>query len=197
MCPTSVMNPDQLNKPIPEDLVTILAKDEEKQKQIREKSTKDAESAQARTIGAQSLTTSAPMNPSATSTRLPPAPSTAKPSASGSPQPGAAGNKSVALTKTSSNASASGKDGGKRISMFIQDIPPFKGRRASPAAANGSGTTSAAAPPPIRTTSTVDPNGAGPNTPLSPGGNRLNVNANSFKPVSKVMLMLCGCCSYG
>ena len=49
---TLTSNIVQLNKPIPEDLVPILAKDEEKQKQIREKSSKDATSAQARNIGA-------------------------------------------------------------------------------------------------------------------------------------------------
>ena len=40
----------QLNKPIPDDLVTILAKDEEKQKAIKEKSKEDAISVQARVI---------------------------------------------------------------------------------------------------------------------------------------------------
>ena len=40
----------QLNKPIPDDLVSILAKDEDKQRQIREKSSRDAASAQARAI---------------------------------------------------------------------------------------------------------------------------------------------------
>ncbi|KAI0091301.1 hypothetical protein BDY19DRAFT_935038 [Irpex rosettiformis] len=169
----------KLNKPIPEDLVTILAKDEEKQKQIREKSNKDAESAQARSISAQALTTSVPLNPSATATHLPPA--TAKLPASGSPQPGANGTKPVGLTKTSSSASAT-KESSKRISMVIQAIPPFKGRRA----VDASVASHAASPAPIRTSSITPQNGAaGPNTPLSPGGNRLNVNASSFKPINK------------
>ena len=46
----------QLNKPIPDDLVPILAKDEEKQRQIREKSITYAQSAKARSIGVSSLT---------------------------------------------------------------------------------------------------------------------------------------------
>ncbi|KAM6495307.1 hypothetical protein JOM56_009930 [Amanita muscaria] len=44
----------KLNKPIPEDLVTILAKDEEKQCAIRDKATQDAQSSGARSIGAPS-----------------------------------------------------------------------------------------------------------------------------------------------
>ncbi|KAI0342847.1 hypothetical protein BDW22DRAFT_1329878 [Trametopsis cervina] len=171
----------KLNKPIPEDLVTILAKDEEKQKQIRDKSTKDAESAQARTISAQALTTAAsPLNP--TTGGRGGAPSAAKLPIAGSPQPGATG-KPGALVKTSSSTSAS-KD--KRISMVIQAIPPFKGKRNdTPPSGNGAAPAAAPAPAPIRTTSVTNQNGAGPNTPLSPGGNRLNVNASSFKPINK------------
>ncbi|KAF8330112.1 LsmAD domain-containing protein, partial [Amanita rubescens] len=41
----------KLNKPIPEDIVPILAKDEEKQRAIREKAILDAQSSQARSIG--------------------------------------------------------------------------------------------------------------------------------------------------
>ncbi|KAJ3486449.1 hypothetical protein NLI96_g4251 [Meripilus lineatus] len=41
----------KLKQPIPDDLVPILAKDEEKQRQIKERSTKDAESSHARSIG--------------------------------------------------------------------------------------------------------------------------------------------------
>ncbi|KAF7374886.1 LsmAD domain-containing protein [Mycena sanguinolenta] len=45
-----------LNKPIPDDLVPILAKDEEKQRAIKEKSIIDATSAQARNVDASSST---------------------------------------------------------------------------------------------------------------------------------------------
>jgi len=47
----------KLNKPIPEDLVPILAKDQEKQRAIKEKASKDAASSQARAIGASNPTT--------------------------------------------------------------------------------------------------------------------------------------------
>ena len=91
----------QLNKPIPDDLVPILAKDEEKQKQIREKSTKDAESAQARTIGPSNLTaTGTPtIQASATSARLGGTPAATKAPTSGSPQPGAGSKTPPALVK--------------------------------------------------------------------------------------------------
>src|ERR1700761_4710364 len=46
----------QLNKPIPDDLVPILAKDEDKQRVIKEKSQEDAHSSNARAIG-PSITT--------------------------------------------------------------------------------------------------------------------------------------------
>jgi len=50
----------QLNRPIPDDLVSILAKDEDKQKAIKEKSEKDAEPSTARTIGVAPSVTSTP-----------------------------------------------------------------------------------------------------------------------------------------
>jgi hypothetical protein len=46
-----------LNKPIPEDLVPILAKNEEKRRAIKEKTSKDAAPFQARAIGASNPTT--------------------------------------------------------------------------------------------------------------------------------------------
>lgn len=174
----------KLNKPIPEDLVTILAKDEEKQKQIREKSSQDAVSTQARAIGPTTLTTGAPINSSASTARIPGAPGITKVPGSGSPQPGASG-KSAALVKTSSSNSQSNKDAAaKRVSMIIQPIPPFKGKRVTSSVAPGAGPASAAQPPAIRTQSIVNGNSA--NTPLSPTAvNRLNVNASSFRPTQK------------
>ncbi|KAF7799771.1 hypothetical protein EIP86_011013 [Pleurotus ostreatoroseus] len=172
----------KLNKPIPEDLVTILAKDEEKQRQIREKSTKDAESAQARTIGPSTLTASANINPSASGARIAATPATAKLPNAASPQP--SGAKASALAKTSSNNAAPSKDSAaaKRISMFIQPIPPFKGKRISatpptPAAsANSTGGTAS------RSSSTNNASAA----PLSPtSANKMNVNASSFRPTPK------------
>lgn len=181
-----------MNKPIPEDLVTILAKDEEKQKQIREKSTKDAESAQARSIGPSTLTTSnsPSLNPSATSARIAGAPA-AKIPTSGSPQPSGASSK--AMVKTSSSSSPQPKDAsasGKRINMVIQAIPPFKGKRPSvtPSGSTASSTMNGAqaSVPPIRTSSTNTTSNSS-STPLSPSAvNRLNVNASSFRPTPKV-----------
>ncbi|KAG1719146.1 hypothetical protein EDB19DRAFT_1787389 [Suillus lakei] len=56
----------KLNKPIPDDLVPILAKDEEKQRQIREKASQDAASTSARAIGI-----TATLNPSPSASRMP------------------------------------------------------------------------------------------------------------------------------
>ncbi|GJE88624.1 PAB1-binding protein-like protein [Phanerochaete sordida] len=183
----------KLNKPVPEDLVPILAKDEEKQKQIREKSNKDAESSQARTIGPSNLTaaTGTPtIQPSATSARIGGTPVVAKVHTAGSPQPGSGSKTPPALIKASSSATPPGKDSAaaKRISMFIQAIPPFKGsggKRASIAPPGNSSAPSAngAHPPTIRTNSS---NNANISTPLSPTAqNRLNVNASSFRPTPK------------
>lgn len=170
-----------------------MAKDEEKQKQIREKSTKDAESAQARTIGPSNLTTgnSPSLNPSTTSARIGGAP-VAKAPTSGSPQP-APSSKASAMVKTSSSASPQAKDAsasGKRITMFIQTIPPFKGKR-TPSTPSGSATgptTNGSQPavPAARASSTATANNT-PSTPLSPTAvNRLNANASSFRPTPKV-----------
>ena len=74
--------------------------------------------------------------------------------------------------------------------MFIQAIPPFKGKRtgATPPVANPTAPASAtpALPAPSRSSSS-NANGASAPTPLSPtsGANRLNVNASSFKPITK------------
>ncbi|EKM58280.1 uncharacterized protein PHACADRAFT_252488 [Phanerochaete carnosa HHB-10118-sp] len=179
----------KLKKPIPEDLVPILAKDEEKQRQIREKSTQDAESAQARTIGPSNLTVTGTPNiqASATSARIGGTPVAAKVSTSGSPQPGAGSKTPPALVKASSSTSPPGKDGagGKRISMFIQSIPPFKGKRpsATPASSGPAPGVNGTQPPTTRTNSSH--NAIAP-TPLSPtAANRLNVNASSFRPTPK------------
>lgn len=179
----------KLNKPIPDDLVPILAKDEEKQRQIKEKSTKDAESAQARTIGPSSLvaTGTPTIQPSATSARIGGTPVVAKAPTAGSPQPGAGSKTPPALIKASSSTTPPSKDAaaGKRISMVIQPIPPFKGKRSSvaPAASGPAPSANGAQPPTLRTNST---NNANTTAPLSPtAANRLNVNASSFRPTPK------------
>ncbi|KAJ3510811.1 hypothetical protein NLJ89_g4461 [Agrocybe chaxingu] len=54
----------KLKKPIPEDLVPILAKDEDKQRQIKEKALADAASPQARAIGPSTPANALPRSPS-------------------------------------------------------------------------------------------------------------------------------------
>ncbi|EMD33528.1 hypothetical protein CERSUDRAFT_142553 [Gelatoporia subvermispora B] len=166
----------KLNKPIPDDLVPILAKDEEKQRQIKEKSTRDAESTQARTIGTSASVAAA----AAAAPQHPTPPGTSKPSgtprpAPPAPQPGV-GAKSAPPTKAGEAKSG-------RISMVIQQIPAFKGKRMSTPATNGApaGSAGAANGQPARPA-----NAAASSTPLSPtSANRLNVNASSFRPTVK------------
>ena len=160
----------KLNKPIPEDLVPILAKDEDKQRAIKEKSTRDAEDARARAIGVSSVLTAAP--------GARPVPTAAKAGAETTraavAKPSAAGN---AMQKTTTAPSKPGETG-KKIAMYIQPIPPFKGKRSTTVAAPAP--TQASAP-----AATAAANGAPKPaaSPLSPTAqNRLNVNASSFRP---------------
>ncbi|CCM01397.1 uncharacterized protein FIBRA_03448 [Fibroporia radiculosa] len=157
----------KLNKPIPDDLVPILAKDEEKQRIIREKSTKDAESSHARAIGVSNATSS--------SSRAPDIISTIPPSAKPAPaQPAIA--KEAANTQKAPAQSKPGVQKG-RISMVIQSIPPFKGKRTSTIPAISTGGAASGA----RSQGILAP--AGATSPLSPtAANRLNVNASSFRP---------------
>src|ERR1700735_3872757 len=142
---SSYMAP-QLNKPIPDDLVPILAKDEEKQKQIRGKATKDANSTQARTIGNTVL------NPTPNATRPVVAqPATAKPGPDGrkaTAAPSGATKAVPAPVKVPTSAkplSDTAKGGKGSINMVIQPIPAFKGNKprapasANPTNVNGSG----------------------------------------------------------
>ncbi|KAH9945455.1 uncharacterized protein BXZ73DRAFT_96444 [Epithele typhae] len=160
----------KLNKPIPDDLVPILAKDEDKQKQIKEKSSKDAEDSRARSIGVLSTLAAAP-------------------GVRNVPVAGSKGDTSRAVpSKQSSTASAMQKtstapgkpgDGSKKIPMVIQTIPPFKGKRTSTAAAPTLQVAAGVAPAPASNGSAKPPA-----SPLSPAAqNRLNVNASSFRPI--------------
>ncbi|KAF8638303.1 hypothetical protein AX17_002323 [Amanita inopinata Kibby_2008] len=173
----------KLNKPIPEDLVPILAKDEEKQRAIREKANEDAQSTQARSIGVPSLasaTRGVPSNvkPEA-SRKLAAASSAAK-----NPNIGVAQVSSGVIQKAGVSAKVSGaaETGAKKptISMYIQPIPPFKGGKvrqqsiagAATSTTSGSGAASGA-------------NGSAINPPASPSTARLNANASSFRPNPK------------
>ncbi|KAI0039657.1 hypothetical protein FA95DRAFT_1684189 [Auriscalpium vulgare] len=177
----------KLNKPIPDDLVTILAKDQEKQRLIREKSARDAASGHARAIG---------VIPPLADTTSPPPPSTAKiaPSASGavagapssklpvSPSVGTALASAkvppvtAGVTPKTSTAAASVKSG--RIAMSIQSIPPFKGSKPTAKASTSTSGSPAAVP-------------AAPAAPVPKpaeiAANKLNVNASSFRPNPKAV----------
>jgi hypothetical protein len=190
-------NPMQLNNPIPEDLVPILAKDEEKQKQIKEKSAEDASSSGARAIATVPPPGTAGVSPSP-SHQAPP--TTAKPAVKGGAV--AAKNGVVVPAKKPSDgipASASAtakpdpsaKNG--RVSMFIQAIPPFKAKAkpgvpvpaAAPSAApSGSGPPSASATPP-----------AAPSSPATTA--RLNANAPLFRPMPKACISQLGTMTAG
>ncbi|KAH8994929.1 hypothetical protein EDB92DRAFT_1795000 [Lactarius akahatsu] len=172
----------KLNKPIPDDLVKILAKDEEKQRAIIEKSTKDATSAQARSIGATAALSATPttnLPVPATSSRV--ATSTSgNVSGTSSSSSKLVSSPSVASTKTPATAPTKGA----RISMVIQPIPPFKGKKSQTASqpsnaatqvttkASGSGTSSQS----TKSTESAKLDGA---------ANKLNVNATSFRPNPK------------
>lgn len=161
----------------------ILAKDEEKQRAIREKSIKDAGSAQARAIGATAAL-------SATPAANPPTPTAANrvvPSNSGNVSgTGSSSSKlvsspSVVAPKTPPAAVTKG-----RVSMVIQSIPPFKGKKSQPAAQPSNSSTH----------TTTKASGSGPGAPPTKNAetakadiaaNKLNVNATSFRPNPKAV----------
>ncbi|KAJ8508803.1 hypothetical protein ONZ45_g8961 [Pleurotus djamor] len=180
----------KLNKPIPDDLVPILAKDEEKQKLIREKASKDAASAQARAIGSTANAGPVPgarapvqssnkvlearkANPPSTATSKP---TTLPPSASATPQ-------KTSTASVKPNGATDTPPAKKPVSMFIQTIPPFKGNKTRPSApaVQPNGSAQAQAPAQL---STGDAQPQSSTIPLSPtsANNRLNVNASSFRP---------------
>ncbi|OSD06559.1 hypothetical protein PYCCODRAFT_946515 [Trametes coccinea BRFM310] len=175
----------KLNKPIPDDLVPILAKDEEKQRLIKEKTVRDAEDQRARAIGVSSTLAAAPL-----ARAVPPsagiAPSASKPGAETARQMPAAkatasSGAGAAAGKATATAPSKAGDAGKKISMYIQPIPPFKGKRSSTSPGQqqpGAQNNAAAA-------ASASANGGGKPaaSPLSPtAANRLNVNASSFRP---------------
>ncbi|KZT20164.1 hypothetical protein NEOLEDRAFT_1141136 [Neolentinus lepideus HHB14362 ss-1] len=171
----------KLNKPIPEDLVPILAKDEEKQQQIREKSARDAASAQARSIGTSTTSVMSP-SPSTRIQQPSPAQTPKLTSVKTSAAAGGSSAKASILASSSTNVASASKassakaDSAKRISMFIQPIPPFKGKKSTP---NGQA--------PASTASSTGATTGGAVAPPSPNAPRLSVNAPSFKPNPKAV----------
>ena len=202
----------QLNKPIPEDLVPILAKDQEKQRAIKEKASKDAASSQARAIGASNATTASrglavPGAKNSDSSRKPITQALGSKIASNNVQASitaanaqkmasaAAASAAAAAAATAAAAKpAEGTSSSKKISMVIQTIPPFKAKDKGKQDSNAITTTSSTpvttngATANQNTTNNATRNSASPAiAPASPNtiANRLNVNASSFRPNPK------------
>ncbi|EEB87469.1 hypothetical protein MPER_15168, partial [Moniliophthora perniciosa FA553] len=161
----------KLNKPIPDDLVPILAKDEDKQRQIKEKSTKDASSSQARNIGPSTSHAVPARGPQLTTAKIVEA---RKPSAT--PASNTAAQKSISTTSKTETAKPS------KPVMFIQAIPPFKGSKSKPAAPSANG---AAAPTPASSQSPAKSPTPSTGAANANAAARLNVNASSFRPNPK------------
>jgi hypothetical protein len=210
-----VLNPiyfHQLNKPIPDDLVPILAKDEEKQQRIKEKSLLDANATTARAIGASTPAT-ASRGVAVAGTKMSKLVTPAlKPS--GATMESAIGSSSTtnvtggtgAAQKTSSSSTptvannikgTNGSTLSKKIPMVIQDIPPFRGgsgkakTTVNTPRATGLTISNGAPPAPGSTSSgnvtksTSPAVGTVPLSPTAATANRLNVNATSFRPNPK------------
>ena len=156
-----------MNQTIPDDLVPILAKDEDKQRQIREKASQDASSSNARAIGVTTV-----LNPSPSASRMAPtsvkvAAARAKPvvpTVTKAPIAGASTSTSKPLTTKPAELVKK-----PTVSMYIQPIPPFKGEKRSPTPSHGTATQTNGAAVPMSPTSTA----------------RLNANASSFRPNPK------------
>ncbi|KAF7327786.1 LsmAD domain-containing protein [Mycena kentingensis (nom. inval.)] len=177
----------KLNKPIPDDLVSILTKDVDKQRQIKEKSTVDANAPQARNIGASSSSTTVPGAPRGTgpalAAKISPKGGAPAKTAAATAKPAAA-KPAVAAAAPAPKLAPTGKPA---IPMVIQSIPPFKGaktRQSSHPTMNGAA--SSPRPPNMATSATMSTlASAAPPSPKTAAANRLNVNATSFKPISK------------
>lgn len=170
----------QLKKPIPEDLVPILAKDEDKQKAIKEKAERDAQSAKARVIGQATPARGVPVK--AEGGRKPGI-SQASSSKNVTGQPSA-----PAVPKAPSGSTTPAKLDGptKKPHMIIQAIPPFKGNKKPPAPTSSNGSASLASGPPGTNGTSAAANNNHNAPPISPiSANRLNVNASSFRPNPK------------
>lgn len=200
----------QLKQTIPDDLVPILAKDQDKQKAIVEKAAKDAEDRKARMIGvaipppagALPIPNTIPVPPTAPASAsskvanrasiVPPIPpfkggpaKTAVP-AGAKPSGGSASPVSGPTTAIASpKAGAAGSQKRAPIQMSIQKIPPFdpgKRKNLEPNAAASSSPSNGATTP-------VSP-GAAPTTAskLNANASAFNPKAPTFKPVSSVVI---------
>jgi hypothetical protein len=171
-----------LNKPIPEDLVKILAKDEEKQRAIIEKSTKDASSTQARAIGATAALSATPAanppTPTATNRVVPS--NSGNVLGTGSTMSKLVSSPSIVATKTPTATAAKNA----RINMVIQSIPPFKGKK-SPSQSSNSATQAAPKSSGAGTSAQSTKNAEA--AKADGAANKLNVNATSFRPNPKAL----------
>lgn len=163
---------------MPEDLVTILSKDEEKQKAIREKSKKDAESAKARSIGSTTNTPVAQRPPPSQQSKQVLA---GKPNAQIPVKPTA---QVIASSSTSSKLAGAKKNS---ANMSIPEIPPFR----------GAGAKAAKSPPPapsvtvngaplkvIPTHAQLQAEAKAKAEALAQAAAKLNANASSFRPTA-------------
>jgi hypothetical protein len=173
-----------LNKPIPDDLVKILAKDEDKQRAIIEKSTKDAASTQARAIGATAALSATPaaIPPTPTGTSRVTPSTSGNVSGTGSTSSKLAASPSVVSTKAPTSTASKNA----RVNMVIQSIPPFKGKKSQSAAQSSNST------PQVTTKPSGSGAGAQPTKSAEPAkadgaANKLNVNATSFRPNPKAL----------
>jgi hypothetical protein len=175
--------------------VPILAKDEEKQRAIRDKASKDASSSQARSIGAATAAnasrgTQVPpskMNNDLSRRPLAPAKTTAN---------NLAASVTTQKVATSSKPSNSSDPAVKTApskptaAIFIQPIPPFKGKssrqQSGPTLApSGSTTTNNSSTPVTGSNPPASATGSTTAAATTAGNNRLNVNASSFRPNPK------------
>jgi hypothetical protein len=174
-----------LNKPIPDDLVKILAKDEDKQRAIIDKSTKDAVSTQARAIGATAALSVAPavnQPPPATANRVITSTSGNVSGASSTSSKLVSSPSVVAAKVPTPTANKS-----NRINMVIPPIPPFKGKKSQ----------SASQPSNTAAQPTTKPTGSGASAQSAKAAdaadaakadgapNKLNVNATPYRPNPK------------
>jgi len=167
--------------------VKIIAKNEEKQRAIIEKSTKDAASTQARAIGATAALSATPTNinpptvPIAHRDRVVPSTS-GNVSGTSTASSKLVSSPSVVATKTPSTAAS--KNG--RIGMFIQPIPPFKGRKPQQSTQSSNNATQTAAKP-SGSGSGVQSTKNAEAAKAEVAANKLNVNATSFRPNPKAV----------
>jgi len=170
---------------MPEDLVTILAKDEDKQKSIREKSLKDAESAVARSIAS----TTASATPAVAQRPPTNKQAAAESSTSASKKAFAVQEippsaKGTVLASSSTSSKLAGPPAKKpAVNMMIPEIPPFKGPKSRSSLPQGVSAPALNGPSASKTAAQAQANAAA--QAKIAAANKLNINASSFRPNPK------------